>query len=122
MKVGPGIMVSLGYGKYFRSDSIVGLEPIEDGRGPGKRTKVYIDGHTTPIIASRTEGTILQDMVEEPKEITQTREHTELLRDILESVAEIPPMLRSIIRDQGSWDLDGLEGRMREVLEGEAGE
>ena len=122
MKVEHGIMVSLGYGKYFRSDSIVGLEPIEDGRGPGKRTKVYIDGHTTPIIASRTEGTILQDMVEEPKEITQTREHTELLRDILESVAEIPPMLRSIIRDQGSWDLDRLEGRMREVLEVEADE
>ena len=83
-------MVSLGYGKYFRSDSIVGLEPIEEGRGPGKRTKVYIDGHTTPIIASRTEGTILQDMVEEPKEVTQTREHTELLRDILQSVADIP--------------------------------
>ena len=83
---------------------------------------MYIDGHTTPIIASRTEGTILQDLVEAPKEITLTREHTELLRDILQSVADIPSMLRSIIRDQGSWDLDRLEGRMREVLEVEADE
>ena len=122
MRIEQGIMVALGYGKYFRSDSIVGLEPIEEGRGPGKRTKVYIDEHTEPIIASRTEGTILRDMVEAPKEVTQAREHTELLRDILESVADIPSMLRSIIRDQGSWDLDRLEEHMREVLEAEESE
>jgi len=119
MKIEPGIMVALGYGKYFRSDSIVGFEPIEDGRGAGKRTKVYIDGHTTPIIASRAEGTILRDLVEAPQEITHAREQTELLRDILESLADIPPMLRSIIRDQGKWDLDRLEAHMKEVLEGE---
>jgi len=117
MKIQQGTMIALGYGKYFRSDSIVGLEPIEEERGAGKRTKVYIDGHTTPIIASRTEGTILRDMVEAPKEVTQSLEHTELLRDILESVADIPSMLRSIIRDQGEWDLDRLEEHMKEVLE-----
>ncbi|MBM3240162.1 hypothetical protein FJZ31_28085 [Candidatus Poribacteria bacterium] len=117
MKIEQGTMVALGYGKYFRSDAIVGLEPIEEGRGAGKRTKVYINGHTDPIIASRTEGTILRDLVEAPREITQAREHTELLRDILESITDIPPMLRSIIRDQGKWDLDRLEEHMREVLE-----
>ena len=52
----------------------------------------------------------------------EAREHTELLRDILESVADIPSMLRSIIRDQGRWDLDRLEEHMREVLEAEEGE
>ena len=119
MKIQQGTMIALGYGKYFRSDSIVGLEPIEEDRGAGKRTKVYIDGHTDPIIASRTEGTILRDMVEAPKEVTQSREHTELLKDILESVADIPAMLRSIIRDQGEWDLDRLEEHMKEVLEAE---
>jgi len=45
-----------------------------------------------------------------------------LLKDILESVADIPPMLRSIIRDQGEWDLDRLEEHMREVLEAEENE
>jgi hypothetical protein len=36
MRVEKGVMVALGYGKYFRSDSIVGFEPIEEdeGRGP----------------------------------------------------------------------------------------
>lgn len=45
MRVEKGLMVPLGYGKYFRSDRIVGLEPIdeEDGRGPGKRTRVYVE-------------------------------------------------------------------------------
>jgi hypothetical protein len=119
MNIEQGIMVALGYGKYFRSDSIVGLEPIEEGRGPGKRTRVYIQGQTRPIIASRAEGTILRDLIEAPREITQTREHTELLKDILESVADIPSMLRSIIRDQGGWDLDRLEEHMREALEEE---
>ena len=83
---------------------------------------MYIDGHTEPIIVSRTEGTILRDLVEAPAEVTQAREHTELLRDILESVADIPSMLRSIIRDQGDWDLDRLEEHMREVLEVEESE
>ena len=117
MRIEQGLMIALGHGKYFRSDAIVGLEPIEEGRGAGKRTKVYITGHTEPITASRTEGTILRDLVEAPKEVTQAREHTELLRDTLESVTDIPPMLRSIIRDQGGWDLDRLEEHMREVLE-----
>lgn len=117
MKIGSGNMVALGYGKYFRSDVIVGLEPIEEERGPGQRTQVYITGHTNPIIASRTEGAILRDLVEAPQEFTAAREHTELLRDILESVMEVPSMLRSIIRDQGQWDLDRLEEHMREVLE-----
>jgi hypothetical protein len=116
MRIEQGIMVALGHGKYFRSDSVVGLEPIEEGRGPGNRTKVYIDGHVHPIIASRAEGTILRDLLGAPEEVTQAREHTELLRDILESVADIPSMLRSIIRDQGGWDLDRLEEHMREVL------
>lgn len=117
MNIQQEIMVALGYGKYFRSDSIVGLEPIEDERGPGKRTKVYIEGHTEPIIASRAEGTILRDLIEAPKELTQSREHTELLKDILESIADVPPMLRSIIREQSDLDLDSLEEYMREVLE-----
>ena len=65
MRIEKGQMVALGYGKYFRSDNIIGLEPIEDeeGRGPGRRTRVFIQGVSDPIIASRAEGSILRDMV-----------------------------------------------------------
>ncbi len=116
MKIEKGLMVPLGYGKYFRSDSIDGLEPLEEGRGSGQRTKVYIENLPAPIIASRSEGAILRDLVELPKEVTKTREQRELLSDILDTLSDINPLLRSIIRDQGKWDLDRLEERIRDVL------
>ena len=58
-------MVFLGYGKFVRADRIYALEPIEgDDRGDGRRTKVWIDGMAEPMVASRTERTILADMGE----------------------------------------------------------
>ena len=116
MNIEKGLMVPLGYGKYFRSDSIVGLEPIEEGRGPGQRTRVYIEQLPAPVIASRSEGAILRDVTEMPKEVTKAREQYDLLSDILDTISEINPLLRSIIRDQGKWDLDRLEERIRDVL------
>jgi hypothetical protein len=116
MRVEKGVMVALGYGKYFRSESIVGLEPIEENRGPGRRTKVHVEGLGEPLVASRSEGAILRDLTETPNEIVKAREQYELLSDIADTVAEINPMLRSIIRDQGQWDLDRLEERLRDLL------
>lgn len=118
MRIEKGLMVALGYGKYFRSDSIVGFEPIEEdeGRGPGQRTRVYIEGVGDPITASRTEGTILRDMISLPAEVTRAQEQYQLLTDILEAVQEINPMLRTIVREQGHWDLNQLERRIREIL------
>jgi hypothetical protein len=116
VKIERGLMVPLGYGKYFRSDSIVGLEPVEEGGGPGQRTKVHIENLSAPVVASRSEGAILRDMGELPKEVVKGREQRELLSDILDTVSDINPLLRSIIRDQGKWDLDRLEERIRDVL------
>lgn len=101
MRVEKGIMVALGYGKYFRSDHIVGLEPIEDGRGSGQRTRVPSERDATIGVASRSEGSILKDLVNTPKEVTQAQEQHQLLCDILDTLSDINPMLRSIIRDQG---------------------
>ena len=119
MKVEKGIMVPLGYGKFFRSEKLVGLEPVEEGRGPGRRTKVYVEALSAPVIASRSENAILSDLVKQPKEVTKTREQYLLLSDILDTITDIDPLLRSIIRDQGKWDLDKLEDQIREVLSDE---
>ena len=116
MKIEYGNMIALGYGKYFKSDSIIGLEPVEEGRGPGKRTMVYIVQHPEQIIASRSEGAILRDMVESPEEITRIREQRLLLEDIQDTVGGIDPMLRSIIHEQGNWDLDLLEEQIGDLL------
>lgn len=116
MKIEKGVLVPLGYGKYFRSDSIVGLEPIEEGRGPGKRTQVHIEHLPTPVIASRSEGAIVRDLVGLPREMAKAREQQDLLSDILDTLGEINPLLRSIIHDQGHWDLDRLEERIKEIV------
>jgi hypothetical protein len=54
-----------------------------------------------------------------PKEVTKTREIRDVLSDILDTISDINPLLRSIIRDQGHWDLDRLEERLSEVLRDE---
>jgi hypothetical protein len=56
-------MVFLGYGKYVRADRIYALEPLPEGdRGDGRRTRVWVEGIPEPLVASRTERTILADM------------------------------------------------------------
>jgi hypothetical protein len=56
-------MVFLGFGKYVRADRIYALEPLRgDQRGGGRRTQVWVDGIAEPIVASRTERSILRAM------------------------------------------------------------
>jgi hypothetical protein len=58
-------MVFLGFGKYARADRIYALEPITGSdRGHGRRTLVWVEGIAEPIVASRTQETILQEMEE----------------------------------------------------------
>jgi hypothetical protein len=58
-------MVSLGYGKLVRADRIYALVPLPaDDRGDGRRTYVHVDGLAEPLIASRSERAILNDVEE----------------------------------------------------------
>jgi hypothetical protein len=59
-------MIALGFGKFARSDRIFALEPlVGTDRGDGHRTRVWVEGVADPIIAARTEQTILRDMGQE---------------------------------------------------------
>jgi hypothetical protein len=59
-------------------------------------------------------------MVETPQEVTRAGEQYRLLVDILETVREIDPMLRRIVKQQANWDLDKLERQiLSTVSEGE---
>jgi hypothetical protein len=121
MRIEKGLMVALGYGKYIRSDRVVALEPIEEGRGPGQRTNVYLEDLDGPLVASRSEVAIMRDLTQTPRDVTKAREQYELLSEIADTIADINPLLRSIIRDQGRWDLDRLEERIKETLAEEEG-
>jgi hypothetical protein len=56
-------MVFLGFGKYVRADRIYALEPITgEDRGSGSRTLVWVEGMPDPVVASRTQETILAEI------------------------------------------------------------
>ena len=110
------VIVPLGYGKYARSDKIIALEPIEDNRGPGRRTNVYVEQIPNPIIASRTEHSILQSIVQTPQEVLQAMAALEFLQDFLDDINQVGPMLRTSIKKEAALDLDKFELRIREIL------
>ena len=56
-------MVPLGYGKFVRADRVFALVPIERAeRREGRRTYVHVEGLEEPIVASRSQRAILQDV------------------------------------------------------------
>ena len=116
MRIQSSVLVHLGFGKYVRSENVKAVLPIDEERGPGRRTFVYMDGRTDPIVASRAEDTIVRDLVQEPREVTQGRQQQEILRDLLQDLSNVNATVRRIARDQGGIDLDILERRVREVL------
>jgi hypothetical protein len=100
-------MVFLGFGKYARADRIYALEPIVgDERGGGRRTRVWVEGIGDPIVASRTERTILHDMGQDAA----------LTSPVLDEALDLAERLAMAV-EQGRVDLGDLGRRARRVLE-----
>jgi len=117
MRIQSSMLVHLGFGKYVRSDQVTAVLPIEQDRGPGRRTFVHVAGQSDPLVASRAEDSIVRDLVQEPREITQSRQQQEILRDLLGDLGQVNATVRRIARDEGGLDLERLERRIHEVVE-----
>jgi hypothetical protein len=117
MRIQSGVLVPLGYGKYVRSDRVTGVVPIEDERGPGRRTYVFVEGQSEPLVASRGDDSLVRDLVREPREVTRTRQQQEILRDLLEDLSTVNATVRDIVRDRSSLDLNIAERRIRDAIE-----
>jgi len=116
-----GRMVALGYGKFWRSDEIVGVSPIEEDRGAGRRTEVYVATLEDPLIVSRSERSILRDMVRLPDEEFRAEEARDLLAELLDDLADINPVLRRMLANEVRVDVRGWEQRISALLDQEAG-
>ncbi len=58
-------MIPLGYGKFVRADRVFALVPLEGAqRGDGRRTLVHVEGIEKPLIASRSESAIAEDLAD----------------------------------------------------------
>jgi hypothetical protein len=100
-------MVFLGFGKWARADRIYALEPIVgDERGGGSRTRVWVDGVEEPIVASRTERTILHDMGQDASGPSP----------VLDEALDLAERLATAV-EEGRVDLGDLGRRARRVLE-----
>lgn len=100
-------MVFLGFGKWARADRIYALEPLQGGeRGHGRRTRVWIEGVPDPVIASRTERSILHEMGQDAAATSP----------VLDEALELAERLAEAV-DQGRVDLGDLGRRARRVLE-----
>jgi hypothetical protein len=100
-------MVFLGFGKWARADRIYALEPIRgDERGGGRRTRVWIEGIPDPVVASRTERTILHEMGQDADATSRVLDNALDLAERLAAAAE-----------EGRVDLADLGRRARRVLE-----
>jgi hypothetical protein len=103
-------MVFLGFGKYARADKIYALEPLPPAdRGSGRRTKVWVEGIPEPILASRTERTILAEM-------GASTGRTELIDEALDLAQRLSEQTAA-----GRVDLADLGRRARRLLESSAG-
>jgi hypothetical protein len=106
-----GRMVFLGFGKYARADKIYAIEPIRDNRrGHGRRTLVWVEGVAEPIVASRTERTILADM----------GEGSALRKSLFDDALDLAERLAEQSQS-GKVDLPDLGRRARRLLEATAG-
>lgn len=100
-------MVALGFGKFARADRIFALERLTgEDRGDGRRTRVWVDGVAGPLVASRTEGTILRDMGQGEAALAGPE-----LDEALDLAARL-----AAAADEGRVDLSDLGRRARRLL------
>ena len=107
MATGAPRMISLGFGKWARADRIYALEPLEGAdRGHGRRTRVWVEGLPEPLVASRTERTILAEMGQDGSATSP----------VLDDALDLAERLAAAV-EQGRVDLGDLGRRARRVLE-----
>jgi len=116
VRIQPGLLISLGYGKYVRSDDVMAVEAITKGRGPGRRALVWVRGLDAPLVASRSEDAIIEDLTGSAEEAARARLQRGVLQRLVQTVDEIPGGLRRRLRETEGVDLDELAAEAGKVL------
>jgi hypothetical protein len=116
MRIQSGQLVALGYGTYVSSDDVIAVEPITDGRGPGKRALVWVRGIPEPLVASRSEGAIVDDLVTPAEEAARMTAQRTALRRLTGVLDAISPGVRRILSEETDTDIDELLAESNRVL------
>lgn len=116
MRIQSGQLVALGYGTYVRSDDVVAIEPITEGRGPGRRSLVWMRGLPEPLVASRSEGAIVDDLVTPVEEAARMKAQRAALENLVEVLNAISPGVRRILSEETDTDIDELLAESNRVI------
>ena len=69
-----GHFLHLGLGRFVRAELVTAVLPIEgEERGPGRRTLVWVQGVAEPLVASRSEAALVDDLEEMAEEAASRR-------------------------------------------------
>ena len=116
MRIQSGQLLGLGYGKYARSDEVVAIDPITENRGPGRRTHVWVRGLPEPLVASRSDGALVDDLVTPAEEAARMRQLRSALSTVAAALEQVPPVLQRVIREESRVDIAGLVEESRRAL------
>jgi hypothetical protein len=116
MRVQSGQLVALGYGAYVRSDEVTAVEPITEGRGPGRRSYVWVRGLPEPLIASRAEGSIVDDLVTPADEAARMKAQRSVLTKMSGVLDNVSPGIRRLLAEESGTDMDDLLREAKRVL------
>ncbi|MCU0308230.1 MAG: hypothetical protein MUE51_10790 [Thermoleophilia bacterium] len=116
----PAPLVALGFGTYARADRVYAIRPIgPEARGPGRRTLVWVEGITEPLVASRSEGAILRDLGADVPGAGGglIADALGLVQELARQSAGVGALLRRQIKAEAGLDLDALEAHARALLD-----
>lgn len=110
LRIATNRLVCLGYGKFIRADAIEAVLPLEGSdRQPGQRTCLLIDHPKKEIMASRSETSIVRDMIEQEPEITTSIElgpYLKFVDELYDALQEITPSMRKLLEETVGFRVD----------------
>jgi hypothetical protein len=116
MRIQSGQLVALGYGTYVRSDEVLAVEPISEGRGPGRRSLVWVRGVPDALVGSRAEGSIVDDLVTPADEAARMKTQRSVLRRMVGLLGAVSPGVRRVLTEETGTDVGELVAEANRVL------
>jgi len=93
MLIQPARLISLGYGRFVRSDEVVAVEPVTVGRGAQRRALVWVRGVPTPLVASRSEAAIAAELIAVDQRTLRVAQLRAILKQLSEALERERPVL-----------------------------
>jgi hypothetical protein len=116
MRIQTGQLVPLGYGKYVRSDDVLAVEAITEDRGPGRRTWVWVRGVPEPLVASRADASIVDDLVTPADEAARMKSLRAALQEVTEALQRASPGVRRVLSEETGVDVDAVIAGAQRIL------